>query len=615
MQKVTRFLESNVEWFALGLAVLFLGWTTWTYLINDPVSRPLENSQVNPSDVDSFIDAHAAQRLRDKMDPNTPVPDFHVPDYTLTIRDKIAGQDIQTPELATTYWDYAPFDVSSIENAPRNQGPPVVQLPTPPIPQPLLVAAALDTISPPAPANGAVANTGSGKDVRLVVAAFTISWDDLYKQWNTSFGPAGLGQPARLAPAGFQITAVTAYRSELTNQTWSKPEEIQILNTDGLPPYPQAGDKVAESAYRLALAKAPKTPVAPDFPTITAGALWKDPVLYVTTPANAPNGQTPPDQNGAMGQPDLSNGRTVNTSEPLGTLYAQYMGPGGPGGRGGFPGGGPPRFAPPPPQSPEAPPVEQPTAIPPADGTVDPKVVLANPSASPTLAPVEPVTGLNNVPAMPAKSPDLCIYIIDDTAEAGKTYRYCISYKVLNPVYNKPPMRVTQKGQAWINQFDLTSKFSDFSPTITVPTQTYLFCGQAQGGRKPVFPFEVFTWTGGKWLKDVFNAGIGDPIGGLDGGIDYSTGYTFADQRTPHEKTLVTLVDNDGNVLIKDPAQDATDPNYKKAAQWVEQTKGGVQQPMVEPGAMSPYGQRGGPPSSPYYGPTGAPPSPYGPGN
>jgi hypothetical protein len=36
MQKVLRFLESNVEWFALGLAVLFLGWTTYTYLDQRP---------------------------------------------------------------------------------------------------------------------------------------------------------------------------------------------------------------------------------------------------------------------------------------------------------------------------------------------------------------------------------------------------------------------------------------------------------------------------------------------------------------------------------------------------------------------------------------------------
>jgi len=598
MEKVTKFLEANVEWFALGLAVLFLGWTAWTYLINDPVSRTLENNPVNPSNVDSFIDGHAAERLRDKLDPNTPVPDFKVEDFTQSIQAKISLDPLEPPQLASTDCDYSPFDVSTIMITERNQGPPVVQLPTLPVPQPLLSAAALDTMSPPAPANGTVGNNSKGKDIRLVVAAFTISWDDLYKQWSNSFGPAGVGQPARLAPAEFQIVAITAYRSELINQTWSKNEEVEVLNNVGLPPYPNAGDKNAAAAYILAISKDSKTLVAPDFPTFSAGAVWKDPVQYVTSSTNAPNGQNPTDQS-----------RTANRA---GIIDVQYRGGGPPSG---FGGGGPPRYAPPravaPPQ--EAPPAEQaPTATAPADGTVDPVTVLANPKSLPALAPVEPVTKLSNVPAMAAKSPDLCIYIIDDTADAGKTYRYTISYKVFNPVFNKQPQRVGQKGQAWINQFDLVSKFSDYSPAITVPTQTYLFCGQGQAGRKALFPFEVFTWTNGKWLKDIFNAAIGDPIGGLDGGIDYSTGYTFADLRTvKSSKTLITLVDNDGNLKIKDPAQDANDPDYKKAIQWVDQTKaGGTARPAGGPGGFSPYGPNGAP--SPY-GPPGGPSS-FGPG-
>lgn len=173
---------------------------------------------------------------------------------------------------------------------------------------------------------------------------------------------------------------------------------------------------------------------------------------------------------------------------------------------------------------------------------------------------------------------------------------------MLNPLFNKPVQRVGPKNQAWVNQFDLESKLSDYSPEITVPTQTYLFCGQVQGNNKPTFPFEVFTWTNGKWLKDIFNASIGDPIGGIDGGIDYSTGWTYADWRLVprNNKKLVTLVDNDGNVDIRDSAQDASSPDYKKASQWVDQTKAGAPQPAAA-GPM-PGGMPGGP-----YGP-GIPP-------
>jgi hypothetical protein len=595
MQKVTRFLETNVEWFALGLAVLFLGWTTYTYLVMDPVAVTLENTQVSPGNVDSFIDTHAAQRLRDKMDPNAPVPSFDVPEFKPLFQEKIALDGLLPPQLATVDFDYSPFDVTTTPTRAGNMGPPVVQLPTLPVAQPLLAAAALDTIPPPAPANGAAANPGNGKDVRLVVAAFTIPWNALYAQWNASFGPPGLGQRPRLTPAEFQVVAISAYRSEMVNDVWTKDEEIQILNGANLPDYPPAGNKNATGVYLLALAKDPKTIVAPDFPTVSAGAVWKDPVLFLPTASNPQNSQAPANQNGAMTPPNSVNSRTVNTSEPLGTLYAQYRG-GGPG-YGGPPSGfgGPPRFGPGPIPPPIAvpPPVQAPSAIPPADGTVDPLVVLANPNAPPALVPVAPAPKLPNVLAMPAKSPDLYLYIIDESAQAGKTYRYRITYKALNPLFNKPAQRVGPKNQSWLDQFDLESKLSDFSPAITVPIQTYLFCGQGQTNNKAAFPFEVFTWTNGKWLKDIFNASIGDPIGGIDGGIDYSTGWTYADLRlvTKNNKKLVTLVDNDGAVDTRDSAQDANSPDYKKASQWVDQTKAGGAQPAAVapvPGGYAP---------------------------
>jgi hypothetical protein len=607
MQKVLRFLEANVEWFALGLAVLFLGWTTYTYLVMDPVARTLESVQVSPGSVDSFIDGHAAQRLRDKMDPNAPVPSFDVPEFKPLFQAKIALDGLQPPQLATTYFDYSPFDVTTTPERIGNMGPPVVQLPTIPAAQPLLAAAALDTIPAAAAANGGAANPGNGKDMRLVVAAFTIPWNALYAQWNTSFGPPGLGQQARLTPAEFQVVAVTAYRSEMINGTWTKDEEIEILNGTNLPAYPPIGNKNAAEAYLLALAKDQKTIVAPDFPTVSAGAVWKDPVLFLPNASNPQNGQAPADQNGAMSQPGSANSRTVNTSEPLGTLYAQYRGGGSPGGGyGGPPGGGfraPPRFTPGPIPPPVAVPTPEqpPSAIPPADGTVDPLVVLANPNAPPGLVPVEPTPKLPNVLAMPAKSPDLCIYIIDESARAGKTYRYRIAYKALNPLWNKPVQRVGKKDQAWVNQFDLESKLSDYSPEIKVPIQTYLFCGQVQGGSKATFPFEVFTWTNGKWLKDIFNASVGDPIGGVDGGTDYSTGWTYADWRLVprNNKKLVTLVDNDGNLDVRDVAQDPNSPDYKKASQWVDQTKAGGPQPAAVSPVPGPYAPGIPPPGVP----------------
>src|SRR5579872_1668653 len=218
MQKVMRFLEAKVEWLALVIAVGFLGWCAWTYLINDPVSKTLENTPVGPANVDAFIDSHAAQRLREKMDPNATPPSFQVDDFTKAIELKIGLDNVQPPQFANANFDYAPYDASVTNGLSPRMGPPVVQLPTIPTAQPLLAASSLNTLAPAASGNGAspAANTApaKGKDVRLVVAAFTIPWNDIFTQWNTSFGPEKPGQPFRLNPAGFQIVQITAYRSE-----------------------------------------------------------------------------------------------------------------------------------------------------------------------------------------------------------------------------------------------------------------------------------------------------------------------------------------------------------------------------------------------------------------
>jgi hypothetical protein len=159
-----------------------------------------------------------------------------------------------------------------------------------------------------------------------------------------------------------------------------------------------------------------------------------------------------------------------------------------------------------------------------------------------------------------------------------------------------------------VTQFDLEAKVSNYSPEIEVPKQTWFFCGKSQGpqGTKNTFPFEVFTWTAGKWQKGTFVASVGDPIGGLDSGIDYSTGWTFVDQRNAKTKKLITLVDDDGRVEMRDASQDSSSADYKKTTQWVEQTKNGPVQQQTQQ-FQSPYGGPGGP-SSPY----GGPPNPYG---
>jgi hypothetical protein len=601
MQKILRLLEGNVEWIALLLAVAYLGWTIWSFLVVDPVSRPLDGQTVNPANVDEFIDAHAAEALRQKMRPDQTVPSFTVQDFGQNLGKWINLEPENPQQLASADFDFAPFDTNVLsEPGAHALGIPVEQLPKPPAPQPLMVAAALDTIAPPNAAGGNP--PANGKDVRLVLAGFTIPWSDIYDQWNKAFGPPKSGQQPRLSPAEFEVVAVSAERMEKVGDNWiADNANLQILNGADLPAYPTPGNKQEVSAYRQALNKNPTTVVAPAIPTVIAGAAWKDPLQYMPGGSNQP--ATPPVQSGAGNSNQYW--RTANTAEPRGTLYAQFGGP--PGFGGGPPGYGGGGFRPPTPeqQTPAQPP--PPTAIPPADGTVDPKVVYVNPNA--VLNPA-PQTALkqNNVIQMAAKSPDLFMYIIDTSAQPGKTYRYRISYKAFNPIYNKPPQAVVPAHKAWTDQFDLASGWSDYSPEIQVPQQTYCYCGTPQG-HTSTNPFDVFTWSDGKWQKETFNVDIGDPIGSTDSSVDYGTGYTFAEKRNGrNNRMLVYLVDQEGNVI---QAEDSDSSDYKRNSQWMDQQKNGTNAtPTPTPGGPPGFG--GAPPGGPPPG-FGGPPPGYGP--
>src|ERR1700728_1535239 len=349
MQKITRFLEANVEWVALLIAVGYLGWTVWAYLITDPVSRQLDGQSVNPATVDNYIDQHEAEHLREVIRPDQTVPSFAVQDFRQNLNKWIDLDPENPQQLASADFDFAPFDVASASAQNHTMGMRVEQLPVPRPPHAILAAAALDTIAPPAAAGAAPA--ANGNDVRLVLAGFTIPWSDMYDQWNKAFGPPKPGQPPRLSPAEFQVLAITAERMEKVGDNWVPDNDsLRILNGADLPPYPAPGPayRTQVSAYLQALNKEPSTVVAPAIPTVIAGATWKDPLQYLPGSSNQP-GNPSPDQSGARNGSAGRYWQTANTADPSGPLYAQFRGgpPGGPPG-GGFGGFRPPAVPQPP---------------------------------------------------------------------------------------------------------------------------------------------------------------------------------------------------------------------------------------------------------------------------
>ena len=339
-------------------------------------------------------------------------------------------------------FDYAPFDSTSMPGlSPLKGGNPVQQLPTLPAAHALLALAGLDTLAPaaaagngaaPAPAPGTAPS--AGKDVRLVIAAFTIPWPELYDQWNKAFGPVQPGGQPRLSPAQFELVAITAYRSEKIGDKWvDDPNPVQIINGSDLPPYPQAGNKPAEVAYLQAISKSPKSIPTPDIPTVIAGASWKDPIQYLPgatppQPVNPPGGG---DQ-GTSFSPGSGSPRFVNAANQLNDKVDVQYGP-----PSGFRGGGPPAGWRPP-VAPVAPPTDQtppdqpapPPAVPPEDGTVTPVTVLANPNAAAANVPQDTPPQLNLVAYAARRCPISHLYRIYDR---GGRKNLSLSHRLQEP--------------------------------------------------------------------------------------------------------------------------------------------------------------------------------------
>src|ERR1700693_2308885 len=110
MQKVVRFLESSVEWVALAIALAFLGWCAFYYLLSDPVSRPMEGHPVNPGTVDNAIDQGSAERLRQKMG-DVQVPSFTVEEFPSALDAQLKMEPYKPTQVASGVFDYSPFDI------------------------------------------------------------------------------------------------------------------------------------------------------------------------------------------------------------------------------------------------------------------------------------------------------------------------------------------------------------------------------------------------------------------------------------------------------------------------------------------------------------------------
>ena len=68
MTKIVDFLEQQVQWVAIGVGVLFLAFTIWTYVANNPITTSVRSTVVDLGTVDETILDTAGNPLKAAID-------------------------------------------------------------------------------------------------------------------------------------------------------------------------------------------------------------------------------------------------------------------------------------------------------------------------------------------------------------------------------------------------------------------------------------------------------------------------------------------------------------------------------------------------------------------
>jgi hypothetical protein len=118
-------------------------------------------------------------------------------------------------------------------------------------------------------------------------------------------------------------------------------------------------------------------------------------------------------------------------------------------------------------------------------------------------------------PATQAGQGDMGVWFHDMTVQPGKTYRYQVSYTLLNPVFGQPALTAKPELAGILG---IDSPFSDFSDKVIVPLRTLFWCADKQpaSGRNAVEPqvkFNTFNWHDGLWQQKDYICSPGDEIG------------------------------------------------------------------------------------------------------
>jgi hypothetical protein len=195
--------------------------------------------------------------------------------------------------------------------------------------------------------------------------------------------------------------------------------------------------------------------------------------------------------------------------------------------------------------------------------------------------------------------PEILMWAHDDTAQAGKTYRYRMRVKMKNPLYHVFGVAANEADTA---KLALESPFSDWKE-VTAPRTTEFFFAQVRQSliSKTVssVTVDVFRHEKGQWMKETFTVSPGDGIGGVKsvdnpaGGktnVDFSTGMTLVDLR-PDTR------DKDLRILVSDDVGNLTTINYQAQLndQWYKELQNKINKPDTLTPGSAPAAAAGNP--------------------
>jgi hypothetical protein len=460
MNKILPFLEKHVQWLALGLGLVYLGYMIWIYGVQMPVVvTGVAPTPLNPGEVDQYILDNAIHPLQVKMQ-DQKVPEMPVPNFLDRFKADMDFSDAKQWQLTLVPDSPVlpiPLLPGSVDIEPKVAD--INVLPTLPEASIGTYSTGRSNVQPfapaagqnPAPAGNNVQAVSGNQDISWVTVSYTITSAKLAKAFQAANIPAWSEKTS--------VLEVDLWREDaLPGGGWSDPKLIAPLQP--LQQFPNAGDAVGQQAYITWAIAHVGDILQPAFFVVNKGDPWHAPGEIVAAAAASALPALDPSQtyplNVLESYPDDQRRAYFAAHQKLKDSQR-------PGGR---PSGPPPGFAPP-----GGPPGGGPGSrnTPPA-GSIGSEVFAAPfppPDAPPPPSPDAPAP-----PALSAQFPiptgefdpnnlttDITGWAHDATAEAGHTYRYMITYRIRNPIFGTNASKIP----ALVAQFDIRSPNGEWS--------------------------------------------------------------------------------------------------------------------------------------------------------